>query len=398
MQYVHSRSRTWSVVSILQKQFIEQAAGPVSFFLLALVISLRQGSILWAEVFPYLVLLEVCLFISLFGLMPYLSAAWNAQPQMAAPIWSQAVRLRISLALILMTATLVLPYSMMLLIAGGSWMLFRLLNTAWKLPARTEKMTNAYRALEWMACLTPILYVLVAEGSIGADSLFAIMSLAEFVRSLVYVALFHKTFSVNPWPRIDVTQLELSFPFLLRQSAVHGYIFVPFMAGALLLPAHELPSFTLLISWLLSGWTLARACWNLRVFRPYNGSREALDASAFRMLATGTGIALVWSAAGFYMCVILGLHDSPALLMIPVFLFMTGSFTLMPVLHGLGQTFSPGNLYSVFTSGTVLQALVAVASIAYGGLLILFWSITLLLYVQIVVLTLLQRKAVLAER
>jgi len=383
---------------MLQKQFIEQAAGPVNFFLLALITCLRQGSILWAEVFPYLVVLEVCLFISLFGLLPYLTEAWNAQPQMAAPIWSQAVRLRISLALILVTATLLLPYSTTLLTAGGSWMLFRLLNTAWKLPARSEKMTSAYHALEWMAGLTPVLYVLMAKESIGADKLFACMSLAELLRSLVYVAFFHKTFSVKPWPRIDATQLELSSPFLLRQTAVQGSLYVPFIAGALLVPAHELPSFTLLISWLLSGWTLARACWNLRVFRPYNGSREALDASAFRMLATGTGIALVWSGAGFYGCALLGLHDSPALLMIPVFLFMTGSFTLMPVLHGLAQTFSAGNLYSVFTSGAVLQTLVAVASIAYGGLLMLFWSITLLLYVQVVVFTLLQRKAVLAER
>jgi len=354
----------------------------ITFLLISFLIIIQRGPILWGQLALPLFSLMLLSHICTYSLTAFSFDSIRENANNAKVIWSNAIRMRLGLAIaiIAILSFFKIPFHLLGMILG--FLLLQVYNESYKIPAKIEQRSKSWILLSGITGMIPILWLISVDNNFLFEELLKIILLAEIFRFVLLNISFNSKYKVPYLPQLDFTQLRLSGKYFFRSSIVLiNHKSALFMA-ALFLPSYAMTSFHLFLFWTITGIAFANQIGMSGVLKMEECNAESVKSSLLKMLMIGSAMSLIWTLIGIQLLIAFNFTQINLWLFIPGFLMILFSYLQIPLLYALLKLNENKFIFKNYIIITSLQILVSFFTLMQGEINLCLILFALISFVQ----------------
>lgn len=357
------------------KVFLYKSFNSTSFLALSLLILLKLGALSWGQLSIYYLSLLVLQQTSLFSFETFCQHSILSNPTKAITIWSDAIRVRLGIAYLLVALLTILKIPFAVLALTAIYLILNIYNEAFKVAAKIEDKINTWSLISWTSMLGAYGWIFLSKAQLQFQDLLVILTLSQSIRFALLHFLFYQEYKVPLLPRTDFTQLKMSGGYFLRSSIVLSNYKIPFFLAAFLLGAIAMSSLHLLLLWTFAGCAIVHQLGIHGILNLGEWNRDALKEQILKMLIAGTLLGLIWVGLGFVLSTKLTYIAISPWWMLPAFIILLFTFVQLPLLHTLLKVKEEKIVLQIYTVIILLQVALGYLFLSQQEIALCLWTL-----------------------
>lgn len=373
----------------MSKVFLLNSFKSISFLALTLVILLKFGTLSWGQISVYYLSLLVLQHITLFSFETFCQHSILDNPSETTTIWKDAIRVRLSIAYLLIAIVVLFKIPLTLLFLATCYLILQIYNESYKVIAKLEDKINSWNLISWLSLIVTIGWILFTKSQLSFQELLILLVATQGMRLALLCTYFYSTYPLPYLPRTDFTQLKKSGIYFLRSTIVLLNNKTPFLVGAIMLGSISMSSFHMILLWTYTGSTITHLLGTSGILNFTEWNRDALKKSVLKMVIGGTVMGLTGVGVCLFFMNKLQMNTISPWWMIPVFIILLFTSIQLPLLFALLKVKEEKNILRIFAVCVTLQTILGYWLLSQQEIVLCLW----LLGATAVLQTLLYTKA-----
>ena len=355
------------------KVFLLNSFKSISFLALTLVTLLKFGNLSWGQISVYYLSLLVLQHITLFSFETFCQHSILENPSNTTSIWRDAIRVRLSIAYLLIAIVALFKIPLTLLLLATCYLILQTYNESYKVIAKLEDKINSWNLISWLSLIVTIGWILFTKTQLSFQELLLVLVATQGMRLALMCTYFYPTYPLPYLPRTDFTQLKKSGIYFLRSSIVLLNNKTPFLFGALLLGSISMSSFHLILLGTFSGCAIAHQLGLSGIIKFHEINRDAIKEYVLKMIIGGSVMGLTWVGVCLVFMNKLQMNTISPWWMIPVFIILLFTFIQLPLLYALLKVKEEENILRIFTLCVTLQTILGYWFLSQQEIVLCLW-------------------------
>ena len=357
------------------KVFLSNSFKSISFLALTLVILLKFGALSWGQISVYYLSLLVLQNIALFSFETFCQQSILENPFETTTIWQDAIRIRLSIAYLLIAIVALYKIPLTLLFLATCFLILQIYNESYKVIAKLENKINTWNLISWLSLIVTIGCILFTKTQLSFLDLLILLVASQGIRFAFLCTYFYSTYPIPFFPRTDFTQLKKSGLYFLRSSIVLLNNKTPFLFGALLLGSISMSSFHMILLWTHTGCAIIHLLGMSGVLNFTDWNRDAVRESVLKMVIVGTVMGLTWVGVCLVFMNKFQMNSISYWWMIPVFLILLFTSIQLPLLYALLKVKEEKNILRIFALCVTLQTILGYWFLSQQEIVLCLWTL-----------------------
>ena len=364
------------------KMFLLNSFKSISFLALTLVILLKFGNLSWGQISVYYLSLLILQHIALFSFETFCQHSILDNPAATTSIWKDAIRVRLSIAYLLIAILALFKIPLTLLLLATCYLILQIYNESYKVIAKLEDKINSWNLISWLSLIVTIGWILFSKTQLSFQELLIVLVVTQGMRLALLCTYFYSTYPLPYLPRTDFTQLKKSGMYFLRSSIVLLNNKTPFLLGAILLGSISMSSFHMILLWMYTGCTIIHLLGTSGILDFTDLNRDALKESVLKMVIGGTVMGLTWVGICLVFMNKFQMNSISFWWIIPVFILLLFTSIQLPLLYALLKVKEDKNILRIFALCVTLQTLLGYWFLTQQEIILCLWILGLTAVLQ----------------
>lgn len=366
----------------MSKVFLLNSFKSISFLALTLVILLKFGTLSWGQISVYYLSLLVLQHITLFSFETFCQHSILDNPSETTTIWKDAIRVRLSIAYLLIAIVVLFKIPLTLLFLATCYLILQIYNESYKVIAKLEDKINLWNLISWASLIVTIGWIVFTKTQLSFQELLIVLVATQGMRLALLCTYFYSTYPLPYLPRTDFTQLKKSGIYFLRSTIVLLNNKTPFLVGAIMLGSISMSSFHMILLWTYTGSTITHLLGTSGILNFTEWNRDALKESVLKMVIGGTVMGLTWVGVCLFFMNKLQMNTISPWWMIPVFIILLFTSIQLPLLFALLKVKEEKNILRIFAVCVTLQTILGYWFLSQQEIVLCLWLLGATAFLQ----------------
>ncbi|MBK9638045.1 MAG: hypothetical protein IPO63_09600 [Bacteroidetes bacterium] len=345
----------------------------ISFLALTLVFLLKFGTLSWGQISVYYLSLLILQHITLFSFETFCQHSILENPSKTNIIWRDAIRVRLSIAYLLIAILALFKIPLTLLLLATCYLILQIYNESYKVIAKLENKINSWNLISWISLIVTIGWILFTKNQLSFRELLILLVASQGIRFAFLCTYFYSIYPLPFFPRTDFTQLKKSGVYFFRSSIVLLNNKTPFLIGAILLGSISMSSFHMILLWTYTGCAMVHLLGTSGILTFTECNRDAIKEYVLKMVIGGTAMGLTWVGICLVFMNKFQMNSISIWWMIPVFILLLFTTIQLPLLYALLKVKEEKNILRIFAACVILQTLLGYWFLSQQEIVLCLW-------------------------